>query len=317
MTPLTITALSNTIKSKAKALGFHACGIARATHLPDDARQLKSWLDRNWHGEMQYMENHFEKRTDPTRLLPGARSVIVVLQNYTPKKEIPEEENFKISKYAYGEDYHFVMKRKLKTLIQWIDGHAPKSHSRAFVDSAPVLERAWAREAGLGWIGKNTCLITKEQGSYFFIGVILTDKALDYDNVRTPNHCGGCTRCLEACPTRALDKNGLDARKCISYLTIEFREESLPEEFAGKMDNWIFGCDICQDVCPWNRLSAPHDQPEFDPSDKLKSLKKKDWQKLDETSFKEVFRHSPIKRTKYPGLLRNIRFASGEQGDTD
>lgn len=302
-------ALSNTIKSKSKELGFHSCGIVEATLLDEDAGRLKAWLEKKWHGEMKYMENYFDKRTDPRKLLPNAKSVIVLLHNYYPQLSPSTDNNYKISKYAYGTDYHFVIKKKLKDLIQFIDTQQNATSSRAFVDSAPVLERAWAERAGLGWIGKNTCLITREQGSYFFISEIITELELHYDTQSVPNHCGGCTRCIDACPTDALNKEGLDASKCISYLTIEYREDQLPEQFNGKFNDWIFGCDICQDVCPWNRLTEPHNEAEFNPPDKRLTLKKEDWENLDEAEFRELFRNSPVKRTKFKGLKRNIEFA--------
>lgn len=307
---LTRQAFTNALKSKSKELGFQACGIAEAGFLEEDAARLRPWLDKNRHGEMKYMENYFDKRTDPSKLLPGAKSVIVLLYSYYPEKSIETENNYKISKYAYGADYHFVIKKKLKELIQFLTAQHAGCSARAFVDSAPVLERAWAQKAGLGWIGKNTCLITKEKGSYFFIAEIITDLILDYDHKAVPNHCGGCTRCLNACPTGALDPDGLDATRCISYLTIEYRNDQLPAEYRGQMNDWIFGCDICQDVCPWNRLSEPHNQPEFNAGDNLRAMRKKDWEDLDEPRFRELFRGSAVKRTTFKGLKRNIGFAA-------
>jgi epoxyqueuosine reductase len=230
------------------------------------------------------------------------------LYNYSPKETIPEKENFKISKYAYGTDYHFILKRKLKDLIVYIEELAPNSSSRAFVDSAPVLDRAWAARAGLGWIGKNTMLITKKQGSYFFIGEIITDLELDYKNETVPNQCGGCTRCIEACPTQALEPYILDSRKCISYWTIEHKGATIPEKFKDKFENYIFGCDICQDVCPWNRLSEPHMEPAFEPKEELLEIKKADWEVLTKEKFNALFKNSPVKRTKFEGLKRNIKF---------
>ena len=259
---------------------------------------------------MAYMEGYFDKRTDPRKLLENAKSVISVLYNYAPKNYLPEEDNYKISSYAYGTDYHFVLKKKLKSLLEYITSEAGENNSRVFVDSAPVLERAWAKQAGLGWIGKNTCLITKEQGSYFFIGEIITDIELDFNETLVPNHCGGCTRCIDACPTGALTPHELDSRKCISYWTIEHRGENIPEHFKGKFEDWIFGCDICQQVCPWNRLAEPHNEPEFEPSDELLNMRKPDWIGLDELKFKEVFKKSAVKRAKFEGLKRNILFQS-------
>ncbi len=311
MQSLTVNARTNSVRTRSAELGFHACGIVQARRLEDDAGWLKDWLDAGRHGEMGYMENHFDKRTDPALLFPGTKSVIVVLQNYYPRENL-KSDSYKISRYAYGRDYHFVMKRKLKELAAFITEEASGGIARAFVDSAPVLERAWAREAGLGWIGKNTCLITPKQGSYFFIGIILTDAVLTYDDHREPDHCGGCTRCIEACPTHALDKKGLDASRCISYLTIEYRGDNLPEEFRGKMNDWVFGCDICQEVCPWNRLSEPHEEPEFEPGTALKDMDREAWHKLEEERFRKVFRQSPLKRSGYRGLKRNVRFIGSE-----
>lgn len=303
--------LTDYIKSEAINLGFTKCGIAKAEAMPEESQRLKKWLQKSWHGEMAWMENHFDKRTDPRKLLEGARSVIVVLFNYYPEKEIPAKDNYKISKYAYGIDYHYVIKDKLKTLIKKIKSKAGELHARPFVDSAPVLERSWASKAGLGWIGKNTCLINKEQGSYFFIGEIITDLELVYDEESVPNHCGGCTRCIDACPTHALDLLGLDSRKCISYQTIEYRGDHIPEVDKEKFQDWIFGCDICQDVCPWNRLSEAHNEPTLKPNERLWAMRKNDWEQLSENEFKTVFKGSAVKRTKYKGLKRNIAFCKG------
>lgn len=300
--------LSDQIKTKAKELGFYACGISKAAYLPEDADRLSKWLQEGKHAEMKYMENHFEKRTDPCKLLENAKSVISVLFNYYPEKQLPEKNNYKISKYAYGTDYHFVLKRKLKDLIAFINTEAPNISARAFVDSAPVLDRAWAARSGLGWIGKNTCLITKEQGSYFFIGEIITNLELDYDKKAVPNHCGGCTRCIDSCPTNALEPYNLDANKCISNWTIEYKGEELPEKFKNKFNDWIFGCDICQDVCPWNRLSESHNEPAFKLSDHVLKFTKSDWEELNKERFTELFKRSPIKRAGFEGLKRNIIF---------
>lgn len=296
------------IKSKAKELGFFACGISKAEFLEEETKRIESWLNKGFHGEMGYMKNYFDKRTDPRKLFDKTKSVISVLYNYYPKHEIPEDNNYKISKYAYGKDYHFVVKRKLEQLIKFLKKEAGEINARAFVDSAPVLDRVWAAKAGLGWIGKNTNLITKEQGSYFFIGEIITDLELKYDNQNVPNYCGTCTRCIDACPTKALKPYELDARKCISYWTIEYKGNKIPDTFKGKFSNWIFGCDICQDVCPWTRFSKPHNEPEFKPSAELLKMRKQDWENLTEEHFDKIFKNSPIKRTKYKGLMRNILF---------
>jgi epoxyqueuosine reductase len=301
--------LSLSIKNKAQELGFYDCGFSRADYLEDDAIRLRKWLEKGFHSGMSYMANHFEKRTDPRKLLENAKSVISVLYNYAPKQRITESGNYKISSYAYGKDYHFVLKGKLKELIALIQKETGETHARAFVDSAPVLDRAWAARTGLGWIGKNTMLITKEQGSYFFIGEIITNLELEYDDRSVANYCGGCTRCIDACPTDALSPYELNANKCISNLTIENKGGQIPDEFKGKFDDWIFGCDICQQVCPWNRLSLPNNEPEFDPSEDLLKMKKSDWENLEEKKFSEVFKSSPLKRAKYKGIKRNICFA--------
>ena len=296
------------IKDKAADLGFLACGISKANFLPEDAERVRNWLNKGFNAEMGYMENHFEKRLDPVKLLEGAKSVISVLFNYFPKEIIPVEDNYKISKYAYGKDYHFVMKDKLKELLKFIEEETGESNSRAFVDSAPVLDRAWAAKSGLGWIGKNTNLITKEQGSFFFIGEIITALELDYSDRPIPKSCGHCTKCIEACPTHALRPYEVNANKCISYLTIENKGDRIPEELKGKFEDWIFGCDICQDVCPWNRFSIANIEPEFEPNDQLMKMRKSDWENLTEEQFRTVFKASPVKRTKYKGLIRNIGF---------
>ena len=257
------------------------------------------------------MENNFEKRTDPRKLFEDAKSVISVLYNYFPKTKIPENNNYKISKYAYGKDYHFVIKRKLNELIEFIKKEAGEIEARAFIDTAPVLDRAWAARAGLGWIGKNTNLITKEQGSFFFIGEIITNLELSYEDHPVPKNCGHCTKCIEACPTHALRPYEVNANKCISYLTIENRDEELPEDLKGKFNDWIFGCDICQDVCPWNQRSKPHNEPEFEPALDLFKLRKPDWENMSEEEFNKIFKDSPVKRTKYKGLMRNIEFVRG------
>jgi len=300
--------LSNSIKSKAIDLGFYSCGISTAGYLEKDAIRLQKWLEDGNHSQMSYMAKHFEKRTDPRKLVENAKSVISVLFNYSPHQQIPESDNYKISNYAFGKDYHFVLKRKLKQLISYIQNEKGEINSRIFVDSAPVLDRAWAARSGLGWIGKNTCLITKEQGSYFFIGEIITDLELEYDERVVANHCGGCRRCIDACPTEALSPYVLDANKCISNLTIENMGDQLPAEFKGKFNNWIFGCDICQEVCPWNRLSEPHHEPDFNAADELMRSNKTFWEAMDEEKFNLIFKSSPLKRIKFKGLKRNILF---------
>ena len=304
--------LTSQIKEKAKSLGFYACGIAEAEYLEEEAKRLKKWLQEGRQAGMTYMENHTEKRTDPRLLYEDARSVIVVLFNYYPGKAISSPNHYKISKYALGTDYHFVMKHKLKSLIGFINELAGEVRARAFVDSAPVLERSWAERAGLGWIGKNTCLITKEQGSFFFIGEIITDLELTYNTQPVPDYCGGCTRCIDACPTNALSKDGLDSNQCISYWTIEHKGDAIDPNLKGKFDNWIFGCDICQDVCPWNRLAEAHNEEAFKPIRFISEAGKSDWEQLTPETFRETFRKSPLKRTKFEGLKRNIGFVDGD-----
>jgi epoxyqueuosine reductase len=301
--------LNNLIINKAVELGFASCGISKAEPLNEDGEKLKKWLDHGHHAGMDYMQRNLEKRTDPGKLFDNVKSVISVLLNYYPGVKIPETDNFKFAKYAYGSDYHFLMKSKIKQLMAFIREQKPGTSARAFVDSAPLLDRACARKAGLGWIGKNTCLITPEQGSFFFIGEILTDLPLDYEVKTVHDHCGGCTRCIKACPTGALKPYELDSRKCISYWTIENKTGQIPEKFRGSFKDWIFGCDICQDVCPWNKLSRPHHEPAFNPSEGLLSFLKKEWQQLTEDQFREIFKNSSVKRAKFSGLKRNINFS--------
>lgn len=294
------------IKSEAKRLGFMSCGISKAGFLEEEAPRLEKWLNESRHGQMQYMENHFDKRLDPTLLVDGAKSVISLLLNYYPET-IQQEGSYKISKYAYGRDYHFVIKEKLKELLYSIQENIGEVGGRAFVDSAPVLDKAWAAKSGLGWIGKNSNLVTKQVGSFFFIAELVVDIDLEYDTVTT-DHCGSCTACIDACPTQAIvDPFVVDGSKCISYFTIELKE-NIPEEMKGSFNDWAFGCDVCQDVCPWNRFSKPHKEPLFNPNAELLSMTKKDWEEITEDTFRAVFKDSPVKRAKYSGLVRNINF---------
>jgi epoxyqueuosine reductase len=299
--------LSGKIKSEAIRLGFLACGISKAGPLENSRQPLNDWLNNGYNGEMHYMQNHFDKRLDPCLLFENAKSVISVLLNYFPVKEI-EKPGFPIlSKYAYGMDYHFVMKEKLLQLLGFIQTQINGAEGKLCVDSAPVLEREWARRAGLGWIGKNTNLLNKNHGSFFFIGEIITNIELP-DDKPLSGHCGHCTKCIDACPTGALVKPyQLDARRCISYLTIEHKGE-LPPELKDKFHNRAFGCDICQDVCPWNKKAKPHDIKQFEPSFQLNNMTVDSWQNLTKTGFNEVFKNSAIKRTKYEGLKRNINY---------
>ena len=283
-----------------------SCGISKAGFLEEEAPRLENWLNQNHHGEMKYMENHFDKRLNPTLLVDDAKSVISLLLNYYPS-EIQNTDSYKISKYAYGQDYHFVIKEKLQELLQTIHTEIGEVSGRAFVDSAPVLDKAWAAKSGLGWIGKNSNLLTQQVGSFYFIAELIVDLDLEYDYATT-DHCGTCTACIDACPTEAIvSPYVVDGSKCISYFTIELKE-NIPQEMKGKMDDWIFGCDVCQDVCPWNRFSKSHNEPLFNPNPELLSMTKKDWEEITEDTFKKVFKNSAVKRTKLEGLKRNIKF---------
>ncbi len=298
------------IKEKANSLGFFYCGFSKATFLEDEARNLEKWLNKNYHGKMSYMENHFDKRLDPRLLVEGSKTVISLLLNYYPieKQNEFDVEVPKISSYAYGEDYHTVIKDKLKELINQIKDNFGDIHGRAFVDSAPVMDKAWAKKSGLGWIGKNSNLIHPKEGSFFFIAELIVDIEITPDGP-IKDYCGTCTRCIDACPTDAIvEPYVVRGDKCISYLTIELKDEILPSEFKGKMDNWAFGCDICQDVCPWNRFSKPSTEPRFSPNDKLLNLTSLEWEQLTEEMFNELFKLSAVKRTKFDGLKRNIQF---------
>lgn len=300
------------IKTIAADLGFSFCGISKAEFLKDEAPGLEEWLKRNYQGKMSYMENHFDKRLDPRLLVPGARSVISLVYNYYPEQPINTVDNFKIAKYAYGEDYHHVVKEKLKIFLESIRRQIGEVSGRAFVDSAPIMERAWARRSGLGWIGKNTLLLNREMGSFFFLAELITDLELNYD-APTKDYCGTCTACMDACPTDAIPAPYVvDASKCISYFTIELKDE-IPPEMNGKFKDWIFGCDICQDVCPWNSFSKPNHEEKFKLADSLSDMNRQDWIEITEEVFETIFRKSPVKRAKFSGLRRNIRFVNGDK----
>ena len=294
------------IKTEAKRLGFLSCGISKAEFLEEEAPRLEKWLNQGMHGEMSYMENHFDKRLDPTKLAEGSKSVISLLLNYYPS-EIQNQDSYKISKYAYGTDYHFVIKDKLKSLLHFIDEEIGEVQGRAFVDSAPVLDKAWAAKSGLGWIGKHSNLLTQQVGSFYFIAELIVDLELEYD-IPVTDHCGTCTACIDACPTQAIvEPYVVDGSKCISYFTIELKNE-IPTEFKGQFDDWMFGCDVCQDVCPWNRFSKPNQEPLFNPHQDLLSMTKQEWEEITEEVFRKVFKKSAVKRTKFQGLERNVKF---------
>ena len=283
-----------------------SCGISKAGFLEQEAPRLEAWLNQNRHGQMQYTENHFDKRLDPTKLVEGSKSVISLLLNYYPQ-HLQRDDSYKISKYAYGTDYHFVIKDKLKELLHCIQEQVGDVHGRAFVDSAPVLDKAWAAKSGLGWIGKHSNLLSKQAGSFYFIAELIVDLDLDYDTPVT-DHCGSCTACIDACPTQAIvEPYKVDGSKCISYFTIELKNE-IPSSVSGQFDDWMFGCDVCQDVCPWNRFSKAHKEPLFDPHPDVLSNSKKDWEEVTKEVFSEIFKKSPLKRTKFEGLRRNIEF---------
>lgn len=289
-------------------MGFDYCGIAKAQPLDDDARRLEQWLNKGLHGAMRYMENYFDLRTDPTKLVPGARSVITLLLNYYPQEQqTPDAPH--ISKYAYGKDYHEVIRAKLNKLLAMINEQIGEVHGRGFVDSAPVLERSWAQRSGLGWIGRNGNLINKNQGSFFFIATLIVDLELEYDDPLVKDYCGTCRKCIDACPTDAITEDRvIKGNQCISYYTIELKDMLLPEDKKGRFADWMFGCDICQDVCPWNRFSRPTRETEFTPLPEILHFSTKEWESLTEESFKKIFRHSPLKRTKFQGIQRNLKF---------
>lgn len=296
------------IKATAQRLGFSFCGISRAEFLDEEARRLEEWLNKGFQGKMSYLENHFDKRLDPSLLVPGAKSVVSLLYNYFPRQELPQS-GYKIARYAYGEDYHTVIREKLRTFMDDIRNTIGDVHGRVFVDSAPVMERAWAKKSGLGWIGKNSLLLNKDAGSYFFLAELIIDLELEYDGP-VKDHCGTCTACMDACPTGAIPQPYVvDGSRCISYFTIELRED-IPTGVKGKFENWIFGCDICQEVCPWNRFARPHNEPRFDPSPELQEMTTRDWEELTDEVFQKVFKNSPLKRAKFEGISRNVRFVS-------
>jgi epoxyqueuosine reductase len=296
------------IKQTAARLGFDYCGIAKAERLDEDAERLEKWLSKGMHGTMSYMENHFELRVNPCILVPGAKSVITLLKNYFPSQQ-QETDAARIAKYAFGKDYHEVIREDMKTFLQLIRDEIGEVNGRGFVDSAPVLERSWAQRSGIGWVGRNGNLITKESGSFFFIATLITDLELEYDDAFAKDYCGTCSKCIDACPTEAiLPGKVVNGSKCISYFTIELKDMLIPGEMKGKFDNWAFGCDICQDVCPWNRFSKPNNEPEFTAIPEVLNLTTKEWEAMTEETFKKLFKHSPISRAKWKGLQRNIKF---------
>jgi epoxyqueuosine reductase len=297
------------IKQTAQRLGFDFCGVAKAEQLENDARRLERWLTNGYNGTMAYMANHFDLRIDPAKLVPGAKSVITLLKNYYPAQQQIGDEVPRISKYAYGSDYHEVIRTQLKQLLAEMTNEIGEVQGRGFVDSAPVLERTWATKSGLGWVGKNGNLINKTAGSFFFIATLIVDVELHYDDPFAKDFCGTCTRCIDACPTDAiLPDKVIDGSKCISHFTIELKDMLIPETMKGKFDNWMFGCDTCQDVCPWNRFSKPHNELAFTPIPAILNFTTKDWEELTEESFKQLFKHSPLKRTGYKGIQRNLKF---------
>lgn len=301
------------IKSIATQLGFSFCGISKAAFLKEEAPQLEEWLKRGYHGNMGYMENHFDKRLDPTLLVPGAKSVISLVYNYYPEKDLAKNnlsaDRLKVAKYAYGEDYHFVVKDKLKDFLERIHNQIGEVQGRAFVDSGPVMERTWAKKSGVGWIGKNSLLLNRSMGSFFFLAELIIDLELNYDGP-VKDYCGTCTACMDACPTDAIPQPYVvDGSKCISYFTIELKDE-IPTDVKGKFENWIFGCDICQDVCPWNSFSRPHQEPRFNPHPELENMEQQDWKEITDEVFQRLFKKSAVKRTKLEGLKRNIGFVT-------
>ncbi len=310
---ITKEAYTSYIKSAAPRWGFEYCGIAKAVPLEEDARRLENWLHKGFHGTMQYMENYFHLRTNPALLVPGAKSVITFLKNYYPSKQ-QQPDAPKISKYAYGKDYHFYIRENLTNLLNDLQEQIGAINGRGFVDSAPVLERSWAQRSGLGWIGKNGNLITKQQGSFFFIATLITDLELEYDDPMAKDYCGSCRRCIDACPTNAiLDDKVIDGSRCISYLTIELKDLLIPADMKNNMEGWMFGCDVCQDVCPWNRFSKPTQDTDMEPIPAILDLSTKEWLELSEEAFKKIFSRSPLKRSKYAGIRRNLQFLQADK----
>jgi epoxyqueuosine reductase len=312
---MNIQSHTDKIREEAYRLGFDFIGMAKAERMDEEARRLDAWLNKGFHGKMGYMENHFDMRIDPRKLVEGAKSVISLTYNYFTEAQQADTDSPKISQYAYGVDYHYVVKEKLKNLLNFIQAEIGEVSGRAFVDSAPVLERDWAKRSGVGWVGRNTLLINPKQGSFFFLAELILDLDLVYDNP-IKDYCGTCRKCIDACPTEAISPEGyfMDGSKCISYLTIELRE-ALPVEYQNKIDNWMYGCDVCQDVCPWNRFSKRHNEPQFEPHPDLLTMKKKDWEEITEDVFKEIFKKSAVKRTKFEGLKRNIKFLNQNQNE--
>lgn len=304
--------LTTQIKNKAYELGFILCGVSKAEFMDEEARRVEAWLNNNYNGQMAYLDNHFDLRVDPTKLVPGAKSVLSVAFNYYTTEKQTDPDAPKVSMYAYGRDYHKVVRKKLKQLFEFIQSIAGHVNGRAFVDSAPILEKDWANRSGLGWRGKHGLLINPKKGSFFFLGELITDLELDYDHP-IKDFCGTCRRCIDACPTGAINETGyyINASQCITYLTVELRADAIPDEFKGRMDNWAFGCDICQQVCPWNRFASPHNEPDFLPKPFL-NMTREEWQDLTEPVYEEVFMGSAVKRAKYEGLKRNIRFLDGD-----
>ncbi len=308
-----LNSYTKTVKEASALFGFDYCGIAKAAKLDDDARRLEKWLHEGKHGTMHYMERYFDLRTDPTLLVPGAKSVITLLKNYFPDEK-QNADAPKISRYAFGKDYHEVIKEKLNNFLQTLREKIGDINGRGFIDSAPVLERSWAQKSGLGWIGKNGNLINKGAGSFFFIATLIVDIELQYDDPFARDYCGSCTRCLDACPTDAiLPDKVIDGSKCISYFTIELKDMLIPDEMKGRFQNWMFGCDICQEVCPWNRFSKPNNEIQFKPIPEILNLTTKQWEEMNEEGFKKIFKHSPLKRSKFKGIQRNLKFIASSK----